>query len=323
MFDTIYAVLGVPFGYVLKFIYDTVDNYGVALILFTLFARILMLPTTITQQKGAAKTQRLSPKIRRINEKYAGDQRKIQEETQLLYQREGYNPMSAGCMPLLIQMPIIFGLIGVIYHPLKYALQIDDASISALTTAVTEHFKELGTQLNATDTRTIELRIIENIAALKGSVASGAVSQRVYDKIAAFDFEFLGIPLGQTPQMKVFNNLWAIPILSGLSSLASGVFTMIKQKQQNPQMAKNPSMGCMTLGMPLFSLYFTFQFPAGIGIYWIASNIFAFFSTVIISFTHSPKKLITKAMVEETIVRRSKEANTKRVKELQDSPAVK
>ena len=319
MFDTIYAILGVPFGFVLKVIYDTVDNYGVALILFTLFARILMLPTTITQQKGAAKSQRLQPKIRRINAKYAGDQRKIQEETQALYQREGHNPMNAGCMPLLVQMPIIFGLIGVIYHPLQYALRIDDASITALTQAVTEYFKAIGQELNATDTRTIELKIIENIVNLKSCVTSGEITQAVYNKIAAFDFEFLGIPLGQTPSTKEFSRLWAIPILSGLSSLASGIFTLVKQKQQNPEMAKNPSMGCMTLGMPLFSLYFTFQFPAGIGIYWIASNIFAFFSTVVISFTHSPKKMITKIMVEETIQRRSKEASIKLVRELKEN----
>ncbi len=323
MFDTIYAILGIPFGFVLKVIYDTVDNYGIALILFTLFARLLMLPTTITQQKGTAKTMRLQPKLRKISAKYAGDQRKIQEETQELYKREGYNPMNAGCMPLLIQMPIIFGLIGVIYHPLQYALRIDDASITALTQAATEYFKSLGRELTATDTRTIELTIIENFANVKSFVKEGSVTQAVFNKIAAFNFEFLGIPLGKTPIFKVFDRLWAIPILSGLSSLASGVFTLVKQKQQNPEMAKNPSMGCMTLGMPLFSVYFTFQFPAGIGIYWIASNIFAFISTVIISYTHSPKKMITKIMVEETIQRRSKEANIKRIREMKEANANK
>lgn len=319
MIDSIYAILGIPFGFVLKIIYDTVNNYGVALILFTLFARLLMLPTTITQQKGSAKTMRLQPKIRRINARYGTDRQKIQEETQALYQREGYNPMNAGCMPLLIQMPIIFGLIGVIYHPLQYALRIDDASIAALTTAITDYFTSIGREIDAMGTRTIELTIIENISNLKSCVTSGAITQTVYDKIASFDFEFLGIPLAQTPVFKEFNRLWAIPLLSGLSSLASGIFTLIKQKQQNPEMAKNPSMGCMTFFMPLFSLYFTFKFPAGIGIYWIASNIFAFFSTVVISFTHSPKKMITKIMVEETVQRRSKEANIRRIKELKEA----
>lgn len=81
---------------------------------------------------------------------------------------------------------------------------------------------------------------------------------------------------------------------------------MLQQRKNNPEMAKNPTMGCMTFGMPLFSLYFTFQFPAGIGIYWIASNVFALIQTVILSFTHSPKKMIAKAMVDETVERRSR-----------------
>ena len=95
--DAIYTTLGIPFGYVLRFIFEAVNNYGLALILFTLFARLLMIPTSIYQTKGTVKTQRLQPKIRRINAKYKGDQKKIQEETQALYQREGHNPMNIAC----------------------------------------------------------------------------------------------------------------------------------------------------------------------------------------------------------------------------------
>jgi YidC/Oxa1 family membrane protein insertase len=72
-------------------------------------------------------------------------------------------------------------------------------------------------------------------------------------------------------------------------------------------------MGCMTFGMPLFSTYFTFLFPVGIGIYWIASNVFAFAQTVLLSYTHNPKKTIAKLMIEEAIQRRSKEQNLKLV----------
>ena len=94
----LYEILGVPFGFLLRIIYDTVgfQNYAVSIVLLTLFARLLMIPTTISQQKGMAKTQRIQPKLRRIQTKFAGDQRKIQEETSALYEREGYNPMSAG-----------------------------------------------------------------------------------------------------------------------------------------------------------------------------------------------------------------------------------
>ena len=120
------------------------------------------------------------------------------------------------------------------------------------------------------------------------------------------------MPLGQTPSIKDPSLLWLVPILSGVTSFGTSIFSMLKQKETNPEMSKNPAMGCMTFGMPLFSLYFTFQFPAGIGIYWIASNVFALIQTVILSVTHSPKKMIAKLMVDETVQRRSREENLKR-----------
>jgi YidC/Oxa1 family membrane protein insertase len=83
--NAIYDILGVPFGFVLKLFFDLVGTNGVSLILFTLFARLLMFPSSIGQQKGTAKTQRLQPKLRKIQEKYKGDNKKIQEETQALY----------------------------------------------------------------------------------------------------------------------------------------------------------------------------------------------------------------------------------------------
>lgn len=350
----IYDMLGIPFGFVLKLIFDTVGNYGAALILFTLFARLLMLPTSLTQQKGTAKTQRLQPKIRKIQEKYKGDNRRIQEETQALYQREGHNPLNAGCLPMLIQMPIIFGLVAVIYKPLTYALEINDNDIAALTGIIAEIFPKLA------KSRTIELTVIENIGMIKALIAkagsilstdvNGAnaiindifnltdkaavklnaesitkisgwlkeISPASIQNITSFNFRFLGMELGKVPDKGKFDALWAIPILSGVTSLMSGAFTWLKQRQTNPEMAKNPTMGCMTFGMPLFSVYFTFLFPVGIGIYWIASNIFAFIQTVVISFTHSPQKMTAKLMIEETIQRRSREENLKRVASMKD-----
>ncbi len=306
MMNAIYDVLGVPFGVILKLIFDAVNNYGLALILFTLFARLLMLPTSIYQTKGTVKTQRLQPKIRRINNRFKGDQKRIQEETQALYQREGHNPMNMGCMPLLLQFVVIFGLIGVIYKPLTYALSVPDDVINTLY----EGAKELlGGKVPAQQERTIQLYMIDNIEKIASVVD---VPEAWYKTISEFNFTFLGIPLGQTPSMKEPSLLWLIPILSGVTSLGTSLFTQMKQKQTNPEMSKNPAMGCMTFGMPIFSVYFTFQFPMGIGIYWIASNIFAFIQTVILSYTHSPKKMVAKLMVDETVQRRSREENLKR-----------
>ena len=84
-------------------------------------------------------------------------------------------------------------------------------------------------------------------------------------------------------------------------------------ESDHPEMAKNPMMGCTAFGMPLFSLVIAFQFPAGAGIYWIMSNIIAFAQMILLNYTHSPKKIIAKMMVEETVNRRSKEENMKRI----------
>jgi YidC/Oxa1 family membrane protein insertase len=209
--------------------------------------------------------------------------------------------MNAGCVPLLIQMPIIFGLVAVIYKPLTYALQIPEDVVTTLI----EGLKKIDVTYTS---RTAELVVIEHFKSL-----SGLVAEKYANQIRNFDFTFFGLPLGQTPSYTNPSVLWTVPILSGLSSLASSIYMNINQKRNNPEMGKNPATGCMTIFMPLLSLFFTFQFPIGIGIYWIASNVFAFIQQVILGFTHNPRKMVARLMVEETIQRRSKENNRKLV----------
>lgn len=296
------------FGFLLRELCLLVDNYGVALILLTLIARIVMLPMSIKQQKSSAKMQRLQSKVRKIQQQYAGDQKKIQEETQALYAQEGTNPMNMGCLPLLLQLPIIYGLLGAIYHPLQYVLNISSQDVNALTEAL----KNI-VEISSKNSRLVEMQIIEHIGEL-----TGVVSPDVFNKISNFDFSFLGLSLGQIPSIKQPSVLWLIPILSFVSQLATSLFMYVRQKESNPEMAKNPSMGCMTFGMPLFSLYFTFQFPVGIGVYWIASSVIAFVQTVVLNSVFSPKKATTKLLIEETIERRSKEENLKKVAEIKN-----
>ena len=304
----LYEILGVPFGFLLRLIYDTVgfQNYAISIVLLTLVTRLITIPSTISQQKGMAETQRIQSKIRRIQAKYAGNQQKIQEETSALYQREGYNPMNAGCTPMLFQFVLLFGLIGAIYYPLSNFLTgITEAEIKLLSDAVAK----ISSSKFATSSHLAELLIIQNIDQLQGIPG---VSQATYDAIANVNFDFFGLfSLGDVPKGHGLHVIWAIPVLSFLSSLATGIYSHIKQKKSNPAMANNPTMGCMMFGMPLFSLYFVVNYPAGIGIYWIASSIFSFIITVVVGHFYSPKKTIAKIMVDETVARRSKENNTK------------
>lgn len=308
----LYEILGVPFGFVLKLIYESIGlgNYALSIILLTLLSRLLMVPSTISQQKGMAKTQRIQAKIRKIQEKYQGDQRRIQEETQNLYQREGYNPMNAGCGPMIFQFVLLFGLIGAIYYPLSNFLGIAETEVTALVNAVST--------LSASTTNTSiikELMVIKHIGTLEEMFLAGqlqGVTEATINAIKDINFTVFGISLGEVPsEHKTVSVVWLVPALSFLSSMLTGVHSMIKQKKTNPATANNPMMGCMMLGMPLLSLWFVINYPIGIGVYWIASSVFGFISTVLIGHFYSPKKTLAKLMIEETVERRSKEENIK------------
>ncbi len=302
-----YQVLGIPFGFLLELIYKTIGagSYAVSIILLTLITRFLTVPSSIKQQKSMAKTQRIQSKIRKIQTKYAGDQRKIQEETTALYQREGFNPMGSSCTPMIFQFVILFGLIGAIYYPLTNFLHISKEEVAVMASALNIETKNIQA----------ELLIMENIGKLRELFELGkleGVKAASLDAIGNVNFKIFGISLGVKPTDDGVTKLvWLVPVLSFLTSMLSGVYSMIKQKQQNSSAGAGPMMGCMMFGMPLLSLYFVINYPIGIGVYWIASGLFGFISTVIIGYFYSPKKTLARLMIDETIERRSKEENQK------------
>ena len=108
--DFIRDILAIPFGFALSLFYNLTDSYILAIILLTVIIRCALLPASISQQKNSAKQVRLQTKVNKIKQKYAGNQQKIQEETQALYQREGFGAANMGCAPLMIQMIVMIGL---------------------------------------------------------------------------------------------------------------------------------------------------------------------------------------------------------------------
>ena len=321
MFDFLYGI----FGYLFRFLLPIVGNYGLALVIFTVFFRLILLPTTVKQQKSSAKMVRLQPKLRRIREKYQDynpqeRNMKIQQETQELYQREGYSSMGASCAPLAFQLPILWGLYGIIRQPLTHVLEISSEAITALTEAITALGIQVGSGKGAAAAAYMEPAIISNIEdIIEGNPELLNSFAAEIEKIRAFDFTVFGIDLGSIPSAfygefgvsKASILVLAIPVLSGLTSLLTSVLTQARQKKANPNMENQQMMGCMMLTMPLMSVWFTFQFPAGMGMYWILSNILAFFQTLVVGHFYAPRKTIAKLMVEETIYRRSYE-NTKK-----------
>lgn len=126
----ILGILGTPLGYVLQWIYQFVGNYGWSIILFTVIVRLLSFPLQIKQQKSTARMAAYQPMIQEIQKKYAKDKEKQNEELMRMQQEYGYNP-AAGCAPMLINFLVIFGIIEVVYRPLKYIMHLPAEALNA------------------------------------------------------------------------------------------------------------------------------------------------------------------------------------------------
>lgn len=311
------------FGYLFRILFSFVGNYGIALIIFSVFFRLILLPTTVKQQKSSAKMVRLQPKLKRIREKYQDyspqeKQQRIQQETSELYQREGYSSMGASCLPLLIQMPVLMGLYGVIRMPLTYVLDLSKEAIKAFTDAAMA--LELTAGKAAAYAESVVISNIDKIVEGAPDVAAKYASE--IETIRAFDFTLFGIDLGNIPS-DIYKQsgitaatilILAIPVLSGLSSLLTSVLMQVRQKKANGGAMDNQQMtGCMMFMMPVWSVFLTWSFPVGMGMYWILSNLLAFAQTLILGHIFAPRKTIAKLMVDETVYRRSYE-NTKKIK---------
>ena len=317
--QNLYDALSIPFGWVLGFFYQLSGNYLLSLFLLTLIVRLILLPSSIKQQKNSAGQLRMQAKVNKIKEKYAGNQQKINEATQELYQKEGFNPMSSGCLPLLIQFPVIIGLFGVIYKPLSEVLRIGSDVIDKLTAALNELPEAADLVENlAKNSRQTEIYILKFFDSLVEKVPEAATyAEDVHNFIN--QYRFFGVDLSETPSIKSFDKLWIIPALVLVTSMLTSIFMIMKQaKQQNGDKSALMSSGCMMIMSPLMSVYFSFILPAGVGIYWCMSNVISFVQTLVLAYTHNPKKMVAQLMIDETVERRSREENTKKIKMLQD-----
>lgn len=266
-----------PFGVIMNFFYKYVafENYGIAIILFTLLTRIILFPLTLKQQKSMAMTQALQPKLRELSANYGDDKEKLSMEQQKLYQKYGVNPM-AGCLPMLIQFPLIIAIYQIVREPLTYIMSFGQ-----------EKILELGRAWQS-------LNQVE-----PGSLYTdaGLVDQlSVNSHFNFINMDFLWIfDLGQTPWSALtamfdnsdFSNaaLILIPILAtGTTYLSQWITSGNKKKDKNAvQDESQKTMGCMMKFMPLMTLYFAFVLPAALGFYWFVGNVLSLLQTVLMN----------------------------------------
>ena len=319
-------LLATPFGWALGALYNMSGNYLLALLIITVVLRLILLPSSVKQQKSSAKQMRLQAKVNKIRQKYAGQgrdaQMKISQETQELYKREGYNPTASGCLPLFLQLFVMMGLYGAIYSPLSKVLQLSTEVMDSLKLS----FCQLNgvAQLSDLDSKTvgnIELNILNRFSDMEKFIDPNVVSGDIFEKITTFveKFSIFGIDLTAFPnQWKELGMtiLLLVPVFAGLSGLLTSVYTFIKQKKTNPEMASNPMLGCMSFSSPLICVIFAYTLPAGIGFYWIITNILSFIQIIALAIFIKPADVIADQMIDETVKRRSREQSIKTTKAL-------
>ena len=299
MFNAVASLM----GYLMNFIYGITQNYGLAIILFTILIKLLLLPLTIKQQKSLAKTQELQPLVQELQRKYGNDQQKFAEEYQKLLKEKNMNMMSgmgcSGCLIQLIQIPIIFGMLYMMASPLTNILKLDMAEIEKYEQEVQEIKKQeaiVAIKNNASNYTEQELEEL-----LKKAEETDYMSGRYYeieilDRMNIIDMDFLGINLCD---ITIYNKtnwvLWIIPVLSCLCTF---ITTKLMPKPNQP-MANNakpedksmvpsagdmpmPDMRVMNAMMPIMTGYVAAIVPQGVGLYWVTSNLIGVIQQVVL-----------------------------------------
>ena len=266
-------IINIPMGYVLRFCsWLTGNQYILALLVFAVIVELILLPFGIKQQKNSIKQAKLRPKEMAIRKKYAGrddapTKQKMSQEIQELYQKEGYNPMG-GCLPLLIQFPILIALYNIVLNPLHYICRLSADTIGQVGTVVssfTQKTYDTARNINLLgDLRTVYAEHPSAFAGIDG-FTSTIESAADLPNLTIFGV----IDLGQMPTL-AFNWLLLVPILTFVSYFASMKLT---RKMTYQPMQDDKAMGCsnkvMDFMMPAFSVYIAFIMPAAIGVYWI------------------------------------------------------
>ena len=288
-------------GKIMQFCYNIFNNYGIAIILFTLFSKIVLLPISIWIQKNSIKMVRMQPEINRIKTNYFGDKDRIAEEQTKLYKKEKYNAF-ASLFPLFIQILLLLALVKIINQPLTYILNIDESVTTNLVNVALENNEQLEEESSA-----LELAVVKDIHNdINTEKYLEVTNEEEIQKIKDLNLSFCGFDLGMIATVEKGIAIW-IPIIAGLSAL----ILCIGQNKMNVLQAEQSiynKYGMMILSVGL-SLYLGAFVPAGVALYWTFSNLFAVLQQWLLNIFINPKKYVDYDELEKT---------RKQLKELED-----
>lgn len=306
--NDIFNFFGSILGYLLWFLYYVVNNYGVAIILFTVILKILTFPFSVKSQKSMAMTSRMAQKQQELQKKYGNDKQKYQEELQKLYEKEGVNPAS-GCLTNFVPLFIMMGLYYTVINPLQNALHLSSDSVIKAVNMLKE-IPGVGAGFN---TNYAQIEIVKHFGDLKSYLTMFSGDEMARLESFSHGFQFLGLNLLDSPADggNIFgtifrSNLWIIPVLCLVTSLLSQYFMM--KLQPGMQQTQQGCMKYMLYILPLFSAWIACTVPAAVGFYWIISTITGFLQTVIMNIWFSPADLNAKAEAQRIALRELEEA---------------
>ena len=273
------------FGYVLNFIYNLVHNYGLAIILFSILLKLILLPLSIKQQKTMKKTAKIQEKVKEIQDKYKNDQNKMNQEMMDLYKKEKLNPFS-GCLTSIIQIVLLFAMFGLVRNPLTYMKKIDTTTIENYKNEIRQEVGE-----NSISTNYPEISIVKYVNENKEK-----------NDAAYINMNFLGLDLSSVPQENIKDpKVYIIPILYVLTSMISMKISTnttqknnkdkkilekenkeVKKEQEELDMAEQMTKN-MSWFMPIMAVSISIIAPLGLALYWLVNNILMIFERLILN----------------------------------------
>lgn len=288
-------------SYVIKPIYSVVGNYGWALILFTIIIKLIIFPLGIKQQKITSKTKIIKPELDALQKKYKNDKEKLNAETMKLYQKHEVSPLG-GCLPLLIQFPIILGLYRVIQQPVTFLLGIKPVDVIIKAGDQGRAFLE-----SIAKTSNVDISGIVNTAELFEKLGKHVNEIKLASELKLIDFNFYGINLAETPSYRHISLLWVIPILATAITVATTYVTKwLNGPSQNDQQAQ--MLNSMNMVMPVMTLMITFTTPAGVGLYWFMSSVLSIGQMILLT-KYYDKKFYGAIPAQNVIIPAQKEGS--------------
>ena len=278
------SYISIPFGYLMKWLWEFVGNYGIAIILFTIATRIIILPLNIWIQKNSILMVKIQPEVNFLKANMQGNADAIAEGQLKIYKKAHYHPMLS-IIPLIIQLFLLLCVMEIIYHPLDYLFSFNGDYVSAIA----EH---LGLSVSSSSCQIAIIDAVKNGTLTAATPIAGVPNEAMAEmvqKMSSFDMNFLGMNLSVVPS-DVFGLYILVPIFAGASSWLLS-FTQNKSNVLQKEQSNWNKYGLMAISVGI-SLYLGFFVPSGIALYWIAGNILAIIQMYLLNLAINPKKYV-------------------------------